>query len=174
MDENRKKTQKLPKFSIFYGIKNPPKKYFSNFGEINLVLPKYHFSDILKHFWPFEDIFCDFLNSNLADLAPYICIRGRFYVLIGNIRQIIYSRITLFTGWLTTRFERNFKTYIIYNTGMSLVRKRTDRSRNRSRWPNVRERLFFLQTKTNKKKNQEFKFWLKWVKALNKAHILSL
>ena len=34
---------------------------------------------------------------------------------MGNIRRIIYSRITLFTGWLTTRFERNFKTYTIYD-----------------------------------------------------------
>ena len=39
-----------------------------------------------------------------------------------------------------------------YLPGMSLVRERTDRSRNRSRWPNVWERLFFLQTKKNKNK----------------------
>ena len=93
----------------------PKNTNFSNFGVIKLVLHKYQFSDILKHFWPFQDIFCDFLTL-IWPIQTHIFLLGDIlYVPIGNIRRVIFSRITVFTGWLTTRFERNFKTYTIYD-----------------------------------------------------------
>ena len=46
-----------------------------------------------------------------------------------------------------------YNTLYIQASGMSLVRERTDRSRNRSRRPNLRERLQKKENKNKKIKN---------------------